>query len=462
MDNELIYWNFFLDFGPLNLGQLIRFSNRLNDKLRKFPVVCFYSTTLPAKRANAIFLISAWQMLFLGRSPEQAYKGFAKTLMNSPRHRNTPLVTSSVFPETAATCSLPPVSASQGAVTIAPLPNFHDASPCECTYDITVMDCLHGLAAALTHGFFDLDTFDVDEYEHFEQVEVSLACIVLQILIQGHCVAHQALSRFLQNGDLNWLCKDRILAFAGPSYERHVSPEGYCTLAPADYIPYFLERKVSLVVRLNKKAYHEEDFVEAGINHVEAFFLDGSCPPMSILHGVVEAFESVPADEAFAVHCKAGLGRTGTCIGAYLMKHYRMTAVECIAWMRICRPGCVIGPQQEFLEKIQPMFWQEGEASGLIERPLALVAADDDDKEETEKQEAVETTEDTPPITNHDEEVTGRSGQAEGLLAARTRRNGKPSSPSTTPSRKVQPPPAPITPEKSVVAAESNGTTLRC
>lgn len=174
MDNELVYWNFFLDFGPLNLGQLMRFSARLNDKLRKFPAVCFYSSTLPAKRANAIFLIAAWQLLFLGRSPEQAYTGFAQTLINSPRHNRTAFVTSRNIPESAATCSCPPVSTAQGAVTVAPLPNFHDASPCECLFDITVMDCLHGMAAALTHGFFDLDTFDVDEYEHFEQVEVCI------------------------------------------------------------------------------------------------------------------------------------------------------------------------------------------------------------------------------------------------------------------------------------------------
>lgn len=47
----------------------------------------------------------------------------------------------------------------------------------------------------------------------------------------------------------------------------------------------------------------------------------------------------------------AGLGRTGTLIGCYLMKHYRFTAGEAIAWIRICRPGSVIGPQQNFLEE---------------------------------------------------------------------------------------------------------------
>lgn len=254
---------------------------------------------------------------------------------------------------------------------------------------------------------------------------------------------------------MNWLVKGRILAFAGPSYERHISPEGYCTLSPNDYIPYFVQNKVSLVVRLNKKAYHEEDFVEAGINHVEAFFLDGSCPPMKILQGVVEAFESVPQDEAFAVHCKAGLGRTGTCIGAYMMKHYRFTARECIAWMRICRPGMVIGPQQHFLEKIQPLMWQQGEAAGLIERPIAMISSStsqDATEDVTDSSNRMQEEEDigvgataaatTPALDVPQDGVTGRAGQAEGLLAARGRRGGG----GTTPTRK--PKATPITPEQ--------------
>lgn len=43
---------------------------------------------------------------------------------------------------------------------------------------------------------------------------------------------------------------------------------------------------------------------------------------------------------------QAGLGRTGSLIGSYLIKHYRMSAREAIGWMRICRPGSVIGHQQ--------------------------------------------------------------------------------------------------------------------
>merc|ERR1712087_422243 len=62
-----------------------------------------------------------------------------------------------------------------------------------------------------------------------------------------------------------------------------------------------------------------------------------------------------------AVHCKAGLGRTGSCIGCYMMKHYVWTAHQVIAWLRICRPGSVIGPQQQFLEMQQPKMGRAGD-----------------------------------------------------------------------------------------------------
>jgi cell division cycle 14 len=80
IDNELVYWNFFLDFGPLNLGQTYRFcallNNKLSDPRLKDKVIYFYSATNPQKRANAVFLLCAWGLLCLDKQPEDAFAPF--------------------------------------------------------------------------------------------------------------------------------------------------------------------------------------------------------------------------------------------------------------------------------------------------------------------------------------------------------------------------------------------------
>ncbi|XP_061756023.1 dual specificity protein phosphatase CDC14B isoform X7 [Nerophis ophidion] len=125
-----------------------------------------------------------------------------------------------------------------------------------------------------------------------------------------------------ENGDLNWIIPGKFLAFSGP----------------------------------HPKSKIEND---SGFEHHDLFFVDGSTPNDTIVRKFLNICEN--AEGVIAVHCKAGLGRTGTLIGCYMMKHYCMTAAEVIAWIRICRPGSIIGPQQNFVEEKQNSLWAEGD-----------------------------------------------------------------------------------------------------
>ena len=51
-------------------------------------------------------------------------------------------------------------------------------------------------------------------------------------------------------------------------------------------------------------------------------------------------------------------------IALQLMRKYSFTAREAIAWLRIMRPGSVIGAQQHFLESVATLSSQAGGVEG--------------------------------------------------------------------------------------------------
>ncbi|XP_056248048.1 dual specificity protein phosphatase CDC14AB-like [Seriola aureovittata] len=298
VDEEFLYESFYADFGPLNLAMLHRYCCKLNKKLKSFTMsrkkLVHYTSYDQKKRANAAVLIGSYAVIYLKRSPEEAYR----TLISGNNTGYLP---------------------------------FRDAAVGECSFNLTVLDCLQAVRKALQHGFLDFESFDVEEYEHYERVE---------------------------NGDMNWIIPGKILAFSGP-HPRSKIENGYPLHAPEAYFAYFHQNAITAVVRLNRKLYEGRRFENAGIEHHDLFFLDGTTPSDLIVRRFLHVCES--AEGAVAVHCKAGLGRTGTLIGCYLMKHFRFTAAEAIAWIRICRPGSIIGPQQNFLEEKQHSLWVQGD-----------------------------------------------------------------------------------------------------
>lgn len=134
------------------------------------------------------------------------------------------------------------------------------------------------------------------EYEHYERVE---------------------------NGDLNWIIPGKFVAFMGPIENRDANHKyGH---HPSKYAEIFKNIGVGKVIRLNEEKYDKIHFSNRAITHNDLFFVDGSNPPEKIVKDfftVVEEHFGNASNGAIAIHCKAGLGRTGTLIGLWAMKHF--------------------------------------------------------------------------------------------------------------------------------------------
>mmetsp|Transcript_1277 Transcript_1277/g.1725 ORF Transcript_1277/g.1725 Transcript_1277/m.1725 type:complete len:444 (+) Transcript_1277:93-1424(+) len=295
-DNILCYEPFFSDFGPLNLGLTYRFCKNLiaifKSAKYKGKKIVYYCGTKPQYKANSACLVAAYMIIYEGLTADEAYE---------PLRAYEPYIP------------------------------FRDASQGICSYRLGVHHVCQAFEKALKFKWLDFDSFNVDEYEYFEQVE---------------------------NGDLNVIVPGQYIAFCGPHSTRN-GPDGYPTLIPDDYFPIWKKYKVQTIIRLNKKMYDKNDFLKQGFNHHDLYFIDGTTPSPEIISKFIKISED-PKSGMMAVHCKAGLGRTGTCMGCVMMKHYDLSAAETIAWIRLCRPGSIIGPQQNYLKMQEPVMRAEG------------------------------------------------------------------------------------------------------
>ncbi|TPX11229.1 uncharacterized protein E0L32_001047 [Thyridium curvatum] len=337
VDDSLLYNAFHHDFGPLHIGHLYRFALQFHDilgaKENKDRPVVFWSRADARARANASCLLACYMVLIQSWPPHLA---------------------------------LAPV-----AQIDPPLMPFRDAGYSQADYGITVQDVVYGVWKAKEEGCCALENFDLDEYERFERVE---------------------------HGDFNWVTP-HFLAFASPQHSPVAriteTSELFSTLpktlAAVDAHPtlpqpfknvlkHFSERNIGLVVRLNSALYSPSFFEALGIQHVDMIFEDGTCPPLSTVRKFIRlAHETITVKKkGIAVHCKAGLGRTGCLIGAYLIYRHGFTANEIISYMRFMRPGMVVGPQQHWLHLNQGTFrewWIEERIERKLRKELAATNA---------------------------------------------------------------------------------------
>eukprot|EP01066_Platyproteum_vivax_P008580 Platyproteum_vivax@DN3624_c0_g1_i1.p1 len=208
-----------------------------------------------------------------------------------------------------------------------PFMPYRDAGYGNWDYDCKMLDCLKGLERAIRLGWYNFEKFDLNSYFKYDRIDY---------------------------GDMHWIIPKKFLAFSGP-VNVSTSHLGYRTWTPEDYTPKFHAWGITTVVRLNHEQYDKKKFITNGIKHVDLYFKDGSIPTWEIITRFLDVTENEGG--AMAVHCKAGLGRTGTLIGCYAIKNYKFPAAQWIGWNRICRPGSILGPQQHFLLEVQDRLY---------------------------------------------------------------------------------------------------------
>lgn len=207
-----------------------------------------------------------------------------------------------------------------------PFMPFRDAGYAPADFVLTIQDIVYGVWRAKEQKLLDIRSFNLQEYELYERVD---------------------------QGDFNEIAP-HFIAFASPQQSEYGTELNYPFLQVLDY---FVSHDVQLVVRLNSHLYDKTEFEKRGVKHIDLMFDDGTCPTMDFVQAFIGAVEGVISQKGkVAVHCKAGLGRTGCLIGAHLIYTYGFTAAEVIAYMRFLRPGMVVGPQQHWLYLHQNEF----------------------------------------------------------------------------------------------------------
>ncbi|ODQ63881.1 phosphatases II, partial [Nadsonia fulvescens var. elongata DSM 6958] len=294
IDDALPYNAFHHDFGPLHVGHLYRFAVALHEILGD-----------PENEGKVIVLYSR----------------------TNPRDRaNTAcllccyMVLIQSWPPHLA---LAPIAQAE-----PPYMPFRDAGYSQADFILTIQDIVYGVWQAKEKKLLDLKTFNLADYERYERVD---------------------------QGDFNEIYPF-FVAFASPQQDE--SDYGKCIDQPFNNVlEYFNDHDVQCVVRLNSHLYDKTEFENRNIKHIDMIFDDGSCPTMDIVKNFLGVVEGVKSQGGkVAVHCKAGLGRTGCLIGAHLIYTYGFTANEVISYMRFLRPGMVVGPQQHWLYLHQNEF----------------------------------------------------------------------------------------------------------
>ena len=132
--------------------------------------------------------------------------------------------------------------------------------------------------------------------------------------------------------NFSWLLENKLAGSAIPT--------------SIDEVQWAIDQGVKSIITIREEPL--DDSWTKGVNYLYVHSNDMGVPEFDDLVNTVDFIHKrITSNEPVMVHCLAGLGRTGTVLACYLIKHQKMSADEAIQKVRDERPGSIQSPPQE-------------------------------------------------------------------------------------------------------------------
>ena len=135
--------------------------------------------------------------------------------------------------------------------------------------------------------------------------------------------------------NFSWLLENKLAGSAIPT--------------SIDEVQWAIDQGVKSIVTIREESLDESWIKDVNYLHIHSN--DMGVPEFADLVAAVDFIHKrITNSEPVMVHCLAGMGRTGTLLACYLVKHQKMSADEAIQKVRDERPGSIQSfPQEEII-----------------------------------------------------------------------------------------------------------------